>query len=67
MKIQQVTWQSRFDYKAIMECEHCDKTEVDNHGYDDTNYHVNVIPRYCCKWCDKNRAGDVFGKGSLRI
>ncbi len=36
-----------------MECEHCGSTELNNAGYDDNNYHSNVIPNMECKQCGK--------------
>lgn len=51
--------QHRNDYTATMECEHCGSSHVDKYGYDDSNYHDNVIPKMYCKSCDKNRAGEL--------
>lgn len=59
MKIQQITSQSRFDFMAIMECEHCGNTHRLTTGYDDDFYHAKVIPAMTCTACGKNRAGDV--------
>lgn len=52
MKIIKVISQHRRDFKAVFECEHCHETFV-REGYDDTNFHVNVIPLIPCKSCGK--------------
>ena len=57
MKIQRITFEHRNDFNAILECEHCAETSILTTGYHDSNYHVNVIPRFECKACGKNRAG----------
>lgn len=59
MKIASILSQHRNDYSARMVCEHCDATAVDNCGYNDHNYHANVIPAMHCPACGKNRAGDL--------
>lgn len=61
MKIHQVLTRSRFDFKAIMQCEHCEQFQTDPYGYDDDNYHQNVIPKFLCLHCGKNRAGTTEG------
>lgn len=53
MKIKEITSQSRRDFTAILICEHCDHEEKLTTGYDDANYHENVIPKMKCKECDK--------------
>jgi ribosomal protein L37AE/L43A len=52
MKIKEITDQIRRDFHAIYECEHCG-TIYKGTGYDDTNFHVNVIPHMKCKSCGK--------------
>jgi len=52
MKIKTITDQSRRDFTAIFECEHCGMTEQHN-GYDDDHFHRNVIPKMLCKACHK--------------
>lgn len=52
MKIKEITWQSRRDFYAIYECEHCGET-VRGSGYDDANFHQNVIPNMPCPSCSK--------------
>lgn len=52
MKIKTITSQSRRDFYAIYECEHCGK-EVKSYGYDDANFHDRVIPEMVCENCGK--------------
>jgi len=47
----------RNDFSYVMACEHCSHEETCNSGYDDANYHNNVIPNKFCKSCGKNRMG----------
>jgi hypothetical protein len=53
MKIKEITSQHRRDFQAIYECEHCGNIEKGN-GYDDDNFHRNVIPKMTCKKCGKS-------------
>ena len=53
MKIQKITSQHPRDFTAILECEHCGHTIDEHSGYDDTNYHQNVIPKIKCPKCGK--------------
>lgn len=50
MRIKEITYQSRRDFRAIYECEHCGH-EAKGQGYDDKNFHENVIPKMKCKKC----------------
>jgi len=52
MKIKEIISQSRRDFNAIYECENCGHTEK-GYGYDDTNFHQNVIPDMKCSKCEK--------------
>ena len=52
MRIKTITNQSRRDFTAIYECEHCGNT-VEDSGYDDSYFHQNVIPNMTCKECGK--------------
>lgn len=52
MRIKEITWQHRRDFEAMYECEHCGYTEKRD-GYDDKNFHNNVIPNMVCKNCGK--------------
>jgi len=58
MKIKTITNQSRRDFWAIYECEHCGHTQKGS-GYDDANFHQNVIPKMVCKKCGK-KASDTY-------
>jgi len=52
MKIKRIIEQTRRDFTAIYECEHCGY-EKKGYGYDDTNFHVNIIPKMKCPTCEK--------------
>jgi len=58
MKIKTIVSQSRRDFKAVYECGHCGHTE-EGYGYDDSNFHQNVIPAMKCEECGKT-AGDDY-------
>ena len=55
MKIKKMINQHRRDFRADYECEGCGKVEKDKSGYDDRNFHDNVIPSMKCKVCCKSR------------
>jgi transcription elongation factor Elf1 len=55
MKIKEIISQNRRDFTAIYECEHCGHIEKSS-GYDDDNFHVNVIPKMICEKCGKTAA-----------
>lgn len=55
MKITKITDQSRRDFWAEMECEGCSQKELHVSGYDDRNFHDNIIPAMKCKSCGKSR------------
>ena len=52
MKIKKITSRNRRDFSAIYICEHCEH-EKESYGYDDSNFHENVIPNMVCGNCDK--------------
>lgn len=54
MKIKEILSQHRRDFNAIMMCEFCGNEETLKSGYDDRNYHNNVIPNMKCKKCKKS-------------
>jgi len=56
MKIQKIISQHRRDFQAIYECEHCGYTQMSS-GYDDRNFHDNVIPDIECPECKKKADG----------
>ena len=53
MKIKRIISQHRRDFRADYECEHCGHIELNGSGYDDSNFHVNVIPTMVCKKCGR--------------
>ena len=57
MKIKTIKSQHRRDFQAIYVCEHCGH-ERDGYGYDDSNFHENVIPKMTCDSCSKTAADD---------
>jgi uncharacterized CHY-type Zn-finger protein len=52
MRIKEIISQHRRDFRAIYECEHCNDSHEDS-GYDDANFHKNVIPNMVCGKCQK--------------
>lgn len=50
MRIKTIESQHRRDFFAIYECEHCGH-EKSGSGYDDDNFHRNVIPQMKCDAC----------------
>jgi len=52
MRIREILWQNRRDFKAIYECEHCGFT-FGGMGYDDAMFHNQVIPDMTCRECGK--------------
>lgn len=50
MKIKKMVSQHRRDFQAIYMCEHCGDEHTGS-GYDDANFHDNVIPSMDCKKC----------------
>ncbi len=71
MKIKEILSQNRNDFTAMMVCEHCGEEHKLTTGYDDANYHDNVIPKMVCKKCGKRRDGFVkcpfCGSGDLNL
>jgi len=52
MRIKEIVDQIRRDFTAIYFCEHCG-FEKKGYGYDDSNFHQNVIPKMKCDKCGK--------------
>ena len=52
MKIKSIRLRDRQDFIAIYGCEHCGH-EIRGSGYDDDNFHRNVIPKMVCRECGK--------------
>lgn len=56
MRIIKINHQHRRDFRADFECEGCGHIEKNVSGYDDRNFHDNVIPqKFRCPKCDKTR------------
>ena len=64
MKIKKITSQNRRDFHADYECEHCGHVR-EGHGYDDANFHQNVIPLMECSECGLT-AGDEYRARSTK-
>ena len=58
MRIKEILSQHRRDFRAIYECEHCGWI-YDGSGYDDANFHQNVVPNMVCKQCGQ-KASDTY-------
>lgn len=58
MKIKKITDQYRRDFSAILVCEHCNNEQKLYGGYDDDNFHMNVIPNIKCKSCGEKSPQD---------
>lgn len=56
MVIKTIVPQHRRDFTAVYECEHCGR-EKRASGYDDTNFHDNVVPSMVCEYCGKKSEG----------
>lgn len=52
MRIKEITSQTRRDFMAIFECEHCGQ-HCHRPGYDDAYFHNNVVPNLPCPNCNK--------------
>ena len=52
MKIQKIVSQHRRDMQCVYKCEHCGHTH-EAYGYDDDNFHRNVVPGMMCPECGK--------------
>ena len=63
MKIKEIKSQSRRDFTAVYVCEHCGHTE-NGYGYDDANFHDNVIPKMQCKECGKTSPDSYVANGT---
>lgn len=53
MHIKKITERNRRDFWCIYQCEHCN-VEISGTGYDDHNFHHNVIPEMTCGKCGKH-------------
>ena len=57
MIIQKIIYQHRRDFRAIYHCNNCGY-EYEAGGYDDANFHENVIPNMVCPKCGKKEGED---------
>ena len=57
MRIKKIISQHRRDFTAMYECEHCGH-EYEGSGYDDANFHNNVVPDMECPKCKKKADKD---------
>ncbi len=57
MRIKKIISQNRRDFTAIYECEHCGHQKK-QYGYDDANFHQNVIPGMICDNCGEKAGAD---------
>jgi len=57
MKTIEFCWMHRYDYEALCECEHCGNKQY-MRGYNDANFHNNVVPKVRCHKCNKDRNGE---------
>jgi hypothetical protein len=55
VRIKAIKSQNRRDFYATYECEGCGHTTGQKSGYDDRNFHDNVIPSMICEGCGKSR------------
>lgn len=53
MRIQTIESRSRRDFHAVYVCELCGWTRR-GYGYDDANFHENVIPTMVCEDCNES-------------
>lgn len=51
MRIKRILKQYRRDFYADYECPNCGHIERNQSGYDDANFHKNVIPSMECPKC----------------
>jgi DNA-directed RNA polymerase subunit RPC12/RpoP len=63
MNIKKIISQHRRDFTAIYQCEHCGH-EHDGAGYDDDNFHRNVVPAMKCPECGETASEDYRPMGT---
>lgn len=63
MKIKKIISQHRRDFQAIYECQHCGHEEKGG-GYDDANFHNNVIPGMECRQCGQ-KGGEITSAATV--
>lgn len=63
MKIKEWLSQHGNDFWCTYECEHCGHETKEQSGYNDANFHNNVIPAKHCSDCGLNRSGENESHG----
>lgn len=58
MRIKKIIDRDRRDFTAVYGCEHCGH-EHEGSGYDDRNFHHNVVPQLECQECGKHGTGEA--------
>ena len=66
MKIKNITYSNRNDFRAAFICELC-KHEFISWGYSDANYYNNVLPNAICPKCGKNSKGETKAQLIKRV
>ena len=59
MRISEITWRHRNDFKFIADCRHCGKQSRHGDGYADNFYCTVVVPDRCCEHCGLNEFGET--------
>lgn len=62
MFILKILNQHGFDFTGIYKCEHCQK-EKQAYGYNDDNFHINIVPEMVCDYCHKKTTKSVSPEG----
>lgn len=57
MKIKDITYSNKNDFKAIFICTLC-KREYESWGCSDSNFYTNILPNALCPKCGKNSFGE---------
>lgn len=66
MKIKEITYSHRNDFKAVFQCERCGH-EFTAWGYSDANYYNNVMPNAICLKCGQNSNGETAEQLKARL
>lgn len=66
MKIKEITYSNRNDFKAIFICPNCNH-EYAGWGYSDGNFYENVMPNAICPECGKNENGETESELKARL
>lgn len=54
MKIREILWSHRNDFRAVIECEFCNSCQTLRNGYNDEHYYSKVLPSIPCKACGRS-------------